>query len=509
MADGVEFEEFVRTRSHHLLRLAYALTGDHAHAEDLVQTALARSWSAWRRVTGDPEPYVRRILVNTFNSWWGRRWRGELPTETLPDRIATAPQSSVDDRDEVRQALLRLPRQQRAVVVLRYLEDLSEAQTAELLGITPGAVKTHSSRALTRLRLDPSLAGLPDAPPAGIERVVAVQERISRRRRTKLVTIGAACAVILAIILGYALAPAVSHRSIPPTERKIGVFQEYQSGYHVVASRTVPFAEAGRTTLTWRLTSLDYGLQIECAHQAVGLVVTVGLQIGDTPTPALGCERKAHLAEPSSRFYLDEEFWASAGLAVGDEVTATIVLYAQPEGTVSSGADALPTATPPPAAGTIAVAVSESVPFERYPLPTRPARLKPMPTQQPYPLDETVSATERRPLHLVWAGNLCVQAQARTPGYLHILVDGVRIGSQSWWDYGFGEHARSYTTDDLRRVGIALPLGTTITVTVEPQYMTGDWQAYLYSEKSPPTTEGGLFSPCYRPATRVISGTPR
>jgi RNA polymerase sigma-70 factor (sigma-E family) len=157
MADRRDFDEFVVTRSSRLLRTAYLLTRDWALAEDLLQTALAKAWFAWGRLDDNPEPYVRKILVNTYASWWRRRWRGETPTESLPETVGTDATSQVDDRDELWQALGRLPRRQRAVVVLRYFEDLSEAQTAEVLGVSTGTVKSQASKALARLRIDPAL----------------------------------------------------------------------------------------------------------------------------------------------------------------------------------------------------------------------------------------------------------------------------------------------------------------------------------------------------------------
>lgn len=148
------FEEFVVGASPRLLRTAFLLTRDRGHAEDLVQTALARAWRAWRRVHGDPEPYVRRIMVNTYATWWRRKWRAEQPTDVLPEPAGASPQADVDQRDWLWQALGRLPRRQRAVVVLRFYEDLTEAQTAHTLGVSVGTVKSQTNRALTRLRLD-------------------------------------------------------------------------------------------------------------------------------------------------------------------------------------------------------------------------------------------------------------------------------------------------------------------------------------------------------------------
>jgi RNA polymerase sigma-70 factor (sigma-E family) len=150
-----DFEEFVAARSHGLLRTAYLLTHDHELAEDLLQTALTKAWFAWPRLEARPEPYVRKILVNTYATWWRRKWHGEQPTEELPDHGATA--VDVDAGHDLWVALGRLPRRQRAVVVLRFFEDLSEADTAELLGCAVGTVKSQTSKALAKLRVDPAL----------------------------------------------------------------------------------------------------------------------------------------------------------------------------------------------------------------------------------------------------------------------------------------------------------------------------------------------------------------
>lgn len=155
------FDAFVTARSSGLLRTAYLLTHDRALAEDLVQTALAKAWFAWGRVEGQPEAYVRRIMVNTYSSWWRRKWNGEVPTDELPEGVTqrdAAPTGQVDDRADLWEALGRLPKRQRATVVLRFYEDLSEAETADLLQVTVGTVKSQTSRALAKLRLDRSLA---------------------------------------------------------------------------------------------------------------------------------------------------------------------------------------------------------------------------------------------------------------------------------------------------------------------------------------------------------------
>jgi len=154
------FADFVAVRGQSLQRTAFLLTGDWALAEDLLQTALARVYPRWQRITrDDPEAYVRRVLVNTWSSWWRRKWRGERPTEALPEPTGPDPYVEVDRRNAVASALARLPEKQRAVIVLRFHEDLTEAQVAELLGVSVGTVKSQTAKALTKLRSDDGLSG--------------------------------------------------------------------------------------------------------------------------------------------------------------------------------------------------------------------------------------------------------------------------------------------------------------------------------------------------------------
>ena len=154
------FTEFVRARGPALHRTAYLLTGDWSLAEDLLQTALAKSYLRWDRVgPREPEAYVRRVLVTTYASWWRRRWRGELPHSVLPDDPARDGWADVDARTALAAALDRLPRRMRAVVVLRFHEDLTEAAVAEALGISVGTVKSQTAKALAKLRADTGLTG--------------------------------------------------------------------------------------------------------------------------------------------------------------------------------------------------------------------------------------------------------------------------------------------------------------------------------------------------------------
>jgi RNA polymerase sigma-70 factor (sigma-E family) len=169
-ATTVPFAEFVAARGQALQRTAYLFTGDWALAEDLLQTALTRAYPRWDRIVrDDPEAYVRRVIVNTWSSWWRRKWRGETPTAQLPDRAGSDPFVAADRRDAVRQALARLPQRQRAVVVLRFHEDMSEAQVADILGVSVGTVKSQASKALAKLRTDAGLTGYGAATAAGGE----------------------------------------------------------------------------------------------------------------------------------------------------------------------------------------------------------------------------------------------------------------------------------------------------------------------------------------------------
>jgi RNA polymerase sigma-70 factor (sigma-E family) len=170
-----EFRDFVTARSAALLRTAFLLAGDWATAEDLLQTALTKTYLAWKRLGQIEaiEPYARRVLVNTATSWWRRRWHGERPTEFVPERAAPDRLDEQLERDALWRHVKALPARQRAVLVLRFYEDMSEAQTAALLNISAGTVKSQTSRALGTLRqrlaaegLGPQLTGAATPTPA-------------------------------------------------------------------------------------------------------------------------------------------------------------------------------------------------------------------------------------------------------------------------------------------------------------------------------------------------------
>jgi RNA polymerase sigma-70 factor (sigma-E family) len=162
-----DFSRFVASRWRALARTAYLLTGDHHEAEDLVQTTLARVYPQWHRVRPETaEHYVRRALVNTSRSRHRKRRVAHLLLPFLPESLAVecgAGTRAGEDRDLLLDALADLPDRQRAVVVLRYWDDLSVEEVAQALGCSTGTVKSQASRALAKLRGHPALAGHPMA----------------------------------------------------------------------------------------------------------------------------------------------------------------------------------------------------------------------------------------------------------------------------------------------------------------------------------------------------------
>lgn len=155
-ASHEEFREFVMARRPSLLRAALLLTGDRTEAEDLLQAALARTYLAWDRIKDRAalDGYVRRAMVNINISWWRRRKLEEYPTDEMPDTPVADHTGRSELRDSLHRLLGRLPARQRAFVVLRYVEDLTETEIAEALGVSVGTVKSTISRAMAKLRED-------------------------------------------------------------------------------------------------------------------------------------------------------------------------------------------------------------------------------------------------------------------------------------------------------------------------------------------------------------------
>ncbi|WP_181764856.1 SigE family RNA polymerase sigma factor [Streptomyces albidus (ex Kaewkla and Franco 2022)] len=176
------FTSYVQARGPVLLRTARSLTANPCDAEDLLQTALTKTYLAWERIEDHRalDGYVRKALLNTRTSQWRKRRVDEFACDELPEPEPLPGPDAAEAqavRDAMWQAVLKLPARQRAMVVLRYYEDLSEVQTAAVLGVSVGTVKSAVSRALVKLREDPQLAtdvqGEPEAPEPGEELAVA------------------------------------------------------------------------------------------------------------------------------------------------------------------------------------------------------------------------------------------------------------------------------------------------------------------------------------------------
>lgn len=152
-SDEEEFTAFVRAHSGSLFRTAYLMTGDYQRAEDLLQTTLVRVYQRWPRVAAMDRPlgYARKVLVSQAASWWRRRSSHETPLALLEEPVWGGQMEYAGEHERVWQAVLSLPPRQRAVTVLRYYEDLSEAEIAETLAMAPGTVKSHSHAATRRL----------------------------------------------------------------------------------------------------------------------------------------------------------------------------------------------------------------------------------------------------------------------------------------------------------------------------------------------------------------------
>ena len=162
-SDEDRFSDFVRAHNATLFRTAYLMTGDYQRAEDLLQTTLVRVYQHWPRVDAMDHPvaYARKVLVNQAASWWRRRSSHELPQVLRDQPVWHDWMEEAAEHQRVWKAVLSLPPRQRAVMVLRYYEDLSEAEIAETLGIAPGTVKSQAHAATRRLA---DLLGPPGLP---------------------------------------------------------------------------------------------------------------------------------------------------------------------------------------------------------------------------------------------------------------------------------------------------------------------------------------------------------
>lgn len=473
MAETVGFEEFVQTRSARLLQVAYMLTRDHALAEDLLQTALAKCWPRWQRIEGDPEPYVRATIVNTFNSWWQRRWRGERPTEQLPDYPgATAPQQRVDERDQVWRALRRLPRQQQIVVVLRYFEDLSEAQIAETMGVSTGAVKGYAAKALAKLRVDPTLSALPlpqpQAVPAGTERVAAVRVRIRHARRARVATVGAAVIVALALVAGYVIGSRIQ-RSHPHPLHPSPASIDFFDGNRVEGVLPPTPAVAREYSVAWTHESTNpVTFYVLCKTQQAGgvrynLLFNGREWIGDAVCSSYGTTPR--------------DWWTAADTMTLAESRLELqdVLPGKP-----STFGIRFTRQPPPGT-TIGLMVADRLPAGEYPLPSAPASLGPLKRPTLTPGVSRIDAAAATKREIRWGGALGLRIAAQTPGELRLLIDGIPVRTYGFFDFDGRPKFDCLVPSDLRdsqyRPLVKVVNGQVSTLELVPIDMAGDWYA--------------------------------
>jgi RNA polymerase sigma-70 factor (sigma-E family) len=154
MSTEQDFVEFVAARWTSLYRLAYLLTASPTAAEDVLQTTFEKAYGSWSRISrmDFPEAYVRRMLANALVSSRRRAWLREVPSDSMPEAAEAAIEVGVLDRSLLWPLVCALPVRQRAVIVLRYYEDLTEAQIADVLGCAPGTVKSQTSAAMKALR---------------------------------------------------------------------------------------------------------------------------------------------------------------------------------------------------------------------------------------------------------------------------------------------------------------------------------------------------------------------
>ncbi|WP_064741668.1 SigE family RNA polymerase sigma factor [Hamadaea tsunoensis] len=479
VTDDATFAEFVASRSARLLHLAYLLTRDWALAEDLLQTSLAKSWSAWRRVEGDPEPYVRRVLVNTYSRWWRQRWLHERPSESLPESAAEQA-GTLEDRDLMMRALGRLPRQQRAVLVLRYYEDLSEAEIADTLGISPGTVKSHAHKAMASLRVDPDIAaaafGADVEPPAGGSRVVAVRQRVEQRRRRRIAVAGA-CAVVMALLLAYALSTTSRHAPTPaqtpspsPTSQAFG---DYGDGLHF-SSTALLSSESRQASLVWKIPPGDVHMHVRFSVPAhSGVVVVMTFNGAATPLTLNGS------GDTEAGMVLPAAYRATYGIPADGAISVVLRLTGE---TDDEPLDSRPRRPAVPPGTQVALAFTEPVAWASYPFPARPAVLRGLPAiaerftgvvieSIPGDPGAPVSVTAEWPGVLDDSVGVCWSMQ--TPGTLHVTANGKPALTLTRWDYD-SEKTVSYVT-------FAMPpsTGNRLTVVVTPEVVSGAWRVWV------------------------------
>jgi hypothetical protein len=371
--------------------------------------------------------------------------------------------AAVDERDRVWRALGRLPRRQRAVLVLRFFEDLPESEVADILGISLGTVKSQAAKALAKLRLDESLLPEPTMPPTPAERLANVEKKITQRRRRRI-AVGAAGAVALLLLFfaGYRIVAA--HRPPPPqppvntpSPSYINGFREYSEGFRVVAAGTLP-ADQNFMDLTWTPTqNAEITLFTRCAYDAPDTEVLIDIEI-------LGSDFGPASCSSGSR----DPTLPQVCLCVDHPVTAHLRFSGLKHGQDAAGH---PVQTPVPLpVGTISVAFGESVSFDKYVFPPRPGELKPLPPPSCLEVrSDPADPLKPRQIPIPWHDVIRLYGYQQTPGHLNITLNGKKQTTFDSWDYELDEHTELVLTADVSS------WTSPVTLTVTPEKVTGGW----------------------------------
>ena len=519
------FEDFVVERGPALHRTAVLLTHQEQAAVNLVQVALAKAWRAWPRIDSNAEAYVRRIIINEFTSASPRRWHGQQPTAELPERHRDS-----DDADSMSRVLLaalaHLPARQRAVVVLRFFHDYTEAAIAEAMGTRIGTVSSRTFDALAALRvteglrevavpdlaapvqvgdvplartLDDLRSALHDGADAAaypdVEALVAgARRRVAASRRRRFAVLGAATVAVLVVatvavlLVGRLAMTRPTHQAVPQpagpgpfTVNTGGAdFPQYQQGMKRLIVVDAPMLERMKGSISVPTTAgRDLALRITC-----------------TPTMNEWNARViAKFTAPGGTAQSTCAFggYVPIGAATDAKTAVKVDVLIDREG------GALPTSSKDVK---IHVAIYESVPWDDYPLPPRPADLE---TSAQYAWSNEPGAVRvlgpktaqeaNKPVTFTqpFDPKLMVNLQIRAPGRIRVLINGKDITEQIGASYppdrfisswGYDQEGPAFPLDPLGwaslRTGATGPTtkpGTPVTVTIEPQDFLGpDWR---------------------------------
>jgi len=518
------FEDFVVERGPALHLTAVLLTHHDQAAVNLVQVALAKAWRTWSQIDSNPEAYVRRIIINEFTSASPRRWHGQQPTAELPERHRD---SESDDGESISRVLLAalaaLPPRQRAVVVLRFFHDYPEAAIAEAMGTRIRTVKSLTFDALAALRVTEELreVAVPDlAAPARVEDVpsartlddlrsalhdeadaaaypdvealrAGARRRVAASRRRRLTVLGAVTVAIL-VFGGVIATTRPTHQVVPPTTA-LGPFTVSAGG------DGFPEYSQGMKLLT----VLDAPM-LEQMNGSISVPTTAGrrLAVRMTCTPADNVER---INEWFKRMYAQFNLPGGRGDRTScgsfpDQGYAIMGIATSAKTTVLANVMINHKSLPDPGLlfkdAKIHVAIYESVPWQDYPFPPRPADLESN-AQYAWPsllgplkfMEPTTTQDANKPLTFTQPSgpNLSLNLAVRGPGRIRVLVNGKDISELvgppltqdkfiAFWEYAMTDINFPLDPDSTTKAGAP------VKVTIDPQDFQGpDWQIAVQS----------------------------